>query len=292
MPKPFLKNKLTHKASRIKLRDKVVYPPFDWVFEFDKKDVSKETLLQKATEANAPSSELACAFYLQNHFEEAFDLYMKRYSEGETGIEQAISHDQVKVRDTDFTVVQESEVQESPKKIKKLTQKITNLTKEKEQLIKQVQNLQGDLKEKLAQKQEEINKLYSDLSIERKERETALKEIDFLKEENDQLKMKGKITESMPKKTSEKIQKVAFVGHPKNKGILKSDVLDIEVIESSGLKTFIARADQFAYIYLLTWRFPEEEFAALVPADIKKRTTNIESFIELKKELEGISHVE
>lgn len=297
-PKLFLKNKLLIKATRVKLRDTEAFPPFKWIMDIEG-DITKEKLIEMANKLGVSKREKALSLFLQNHYEEALEIYETRNGEDtatllDEKIEASEKEDEKK------EIVQESKV---PAKIeKRLTQKISNLAAERDKIQNQLKVLQQELKDKLSLKQNEINRLNGLLITEKKatekaladaeiEKERIIKEVNFLKEENDQLKLKSNLISSDKQEIGNKKDKLAFLGDPKNKGILKNNKYDIEVFDHDNFLEILDRAEEFNTVYLLTWRFSMEEFDKQTTKKISNKTTPIASFADLRRKMEELSNV-
>ncbi|MFJ5770788.1 hypothetical protein [Psychrobacillus sp. NPDC093180] len=292
LPKIFLINKLLAKAARVKLRDRMSVPPFNWSMELEMKDLSKDDIFEKAEIDNAPTKELALALYLQNHFEEAMELY-EQSEEIPKNINDTTDK-KTEIKETEQQRNEEKNNELTTRKEKRFNQKITKLINENSQTQKQLVELKKEMKEKLSSKQQEIFLLNKRLTQEEQEKAQIIKEIDFLKNENDRLKEEAKKKEDKKTISAEpksKMKKIAFLGNPKNKGILKNEQFQIEIFELEELSIVIDRVNDFEHIYLLTWRFLESEFENNATKEIKNKTVKIEAFPNLKQELEDLSNV-
>lgn len=296
LPVLFLKNKLLMKTSRTKFRDTELFPPFKWLLDIEDK-LSVEKVLEAAANLDIPIREKALAYFMLNYYKEAYDLFEKRnekiVEEPATEEKTITQETSVELDDIDFTP-------KSSKKLeKKLSQKIANLENERSQLQNQIKELQIEMNEKMKLKQNEITRLNGLIASEKnekekiyadteQEKEQIIKEIDFLKQENDRMKLKA----DNKKKATPKSRKIALLGNPKNQSILKNTSYEIEIFDYQNFPLIGERAEEFAFIFLLTWRFSMEEFEKQATSEINKKTSSLTSFVELKEKLGELTNVD
>lgn len=289
----FLQNKILLKPIRTKLRTMKILPPFDFIFDNKEKfksddDVSKGDLLNIAEENNADDRQTALMLFLQNHYEGALELYEK-YSEVKEEVLEELPKEVEKK--------QASETKAdtlSPKKEKKLQQKIDTLMKEKEELISQVQQLKKELREKNTEHQKEMNLLSQELALEKsnvakseEEIVRLLKQLENERTTHKELKQKVKVE---PKPLQKEKIKMAMVGNPRNKSILSNRYFDIDIYELEDVEKLCRGIERYDQVLFLSWAIDEVQYEEQIPEDIRKEIKRISNFKGLRELMEELSN--
>lgn len=291
LPTPFLQNKVLAKTVRAKLRSMELIPPFPFYIDAFKegKLTSKEEIITFAEENDCDNRKTALILYLQNHYDESLQYYEKKHEEP---VQKKIKKEE--------TV--KEEVEEKPgtsiKIENKLQLKIEKLTKEKDELIARNNKLKNELKEKNTEFLKELNQVRQALANEKKittDYEEQLKsfklEVQKLQMENEKLQKENETAVETISSTPRVKEKVAMIGNPKNSRILENEKFYISIFELEELPDLIREADQYAYIFYLSYIMDEAIYEETVPETIRKDIKRIETFMQLKEVMGEISHV-
>ncbi|MEK3937178.1 hypothetical protein MKY41_17875 [Sporosarcina sp. FSL W7-1349] len=294
LPIPFLQNKVLAKAVRSKLRSMELIPPFPFYIEKmgEKEIESKDEIMEVVQEENCDARKAALIFYLQNHYEEAWEYYETR-DEEETAAKEA------DVVEKESEPEKPSEKQVVSAKIEnKLQSKIEKLTIEKEELIARNNQLKQEVKEKNTEYIKDLNQARQALAEEKKlvteleEQLTKFKsDIEKLRAENAALRVENSNAVEQANLPPRAKEKLAMIGHPKNSRILENEAFHITVFELDELQNFIEEADQYAYIFYLSYVIDEVVYEEMVPETIRENIKRIESFMQLKKVMGEITYV-
>ncbi|MCG7344792.1 hypothetical protein MHZ92_11655 [Sporosarcina sp. ACRSL] len=287
LPTQFLQNKLLIKTIRTKLWKMKIIPPLGFIVDNREKlgkEPTKEDLLELAEEHNVDDRQKALMLFLQNHYEEALDLYDNRHADDE----KSPKKEKPKKEKVEQEPSQPKAETLSPKQEKKLQQKIDTLQKEKEDLINQVQQLKKELKEKNTEHQKEINQLTQDLAAEKAsskklEEELAQLHKKFESEkavEREQGNAEKEIEkqESVPKEK----KKLAIIGNPKNNKVLRDDRFDIDLFELDNIEELIQSIDLYEHKLFLSYVIDEVLYEEKVSQENREKILTITNFKQLK----------
>lgn len=290
LPNQFLQNKLLLKNIRTKLWKMKILPPLAIIVdnrEMLGKEPAKEDLLELAEEHNVDDRQKALMLFLQNHYEEALDLYDNRYVGDGKSLKKKEKPKKEKVEQQ---LSQHKEETLSPKQEKKLQQKIDTLMKEKEDLINQVQQLKKELKEKNTEHQKEINQLSQDLATEKssaKKLENELAQLHKkIESERAVEKELSKVEKEKEREKQESVptekKKLAIIGNPKNNKVLKDNRFDIDLFELDNIEKLIQSIDLYEHKLFLSYVIDEVLYEEKVSQVIREKIITITNFKELK----------
>lgn len=271
----FIRNKLLQSSARKKLKRKAILPPFPFMVKVKNEQLTKEELIALAQENHCSESQIALILYLQNYDEAALIYYDHR--------EQQILEEK-EIGNKEDAAQQVTE--KLPPKIgKRLQQRITTLTKEKEELNKQVAALKEELKERNRTSQNELNQLKQEiaeatvettrLTVENEQFQIALTEA----KKQEQKHVEVSTLKAIPTKSL----KVAFIGNPLNVSIVSMDNIQVDIYETDTIEDFINTWTAYDRIFYLSYTFDEVTYGNVVPENIREKIISVENFIKLKR---------
>lgn len=293
LPTQFLQNKLLIKTIRTKLWKMKILPPLGFIVDNRSKlskEPTKEDLLELAEEHNADDRQKALILFLQNHYEEALDLYDNRHVEDKPSpkkekpkkenVEQQLSQNKAEVL--------------SPKQEKKLQQKIDTLLREKDELINQVQQLKKELKEKNTEHQKEINQLSQEIAAEKSSAKKIQEELSRIKSKIEKEKAVDRELSKIDKEEEKQEplpkakKKLAIIGNPKNSKVLKDNRYEIDLFELDNIEKLIQNIDIYEHKLFLSYVIDEVLYEEKVSKEIRKKIKRLTNFKELKDVLEEL----
>lgn len=292
LPVKFLQNRLL-KIKKDFLWVKMI-PPYGDLIELrnEQEEFTEEEIFEIAD--NHPyeyePNDIALMLFLQNHFEASLKYYEQHHQSKNGTREVSAKLNQKEHTERPKVSEEKDEKALSPKIEKKLQDRIQTLTNEKKQYMQQLKEVREELKEKNRATTIEMNELNRQLIAEKNERqlmkekyEQLVKELADEKTEKSHLAAKILHLEEVQKKSRKKI---ALIGNPMNQTLLNSIKYDIDLFDVDNMKDLIELWTNYEERYFLAYAFDEMVFEALLPSSIREKIKIVETFTQLKREME------